>query len=94
MRERTHWLVALVARDPDGLVRALRAEGYDAARATSTIAAVPAAPERPAQRAARCAAWGSAVVFVPAYPEMPEAERDRLAAVIAAEPVRAAARAP
>lgn len=84
MDERTHWLLAVRARDPAGLVRALRAEGFDAARATSTIAAVGAAPERPEVTAPRCAAWGAEVVFLPAYAEIPAEERDRMAAAVRA----------
>jgi len=84
MEERTHWLFAVLVREPDGLVQTLRREGYDAARGTSTIAAVSAAPERPEQRAERCESWRSAVVFLPVYPEVPEGERDRMAELVRA----------
>ena len=84
MEARTHWLFAVLARGADGLVRALRREGYDAARATSTMAALPTAPERPEQVATECAGWRSGVVFLPAYPEVPEAARDRMAELVRA----------
>lgn len=79
MPARTHWLVAVRVPDPDGLVKTLRAEGFDAARGTSTLAAVPEAPERPEVRAPACASWKDTVVFLPAYPEVPDADRDRMA---------------
>lgn len=82
MPARTHWLFAIRVRDPDGLVRTLRREGFDAARGTSTIAAVPEAPERPGQVAKQCASWLEEVVFLPVYPEVPEGERDRMAELI------------
>ncbi len=79
MPARTHWLFAVCVADPDGLVRSLRREGFDAARGTSTLAAVPTAPERPDARADRCASWRERVAFLPAYPEVPERDRDRMA---------------
>jgi len=82
MPARTHWLFAVRVRAPDALVRALRGEGFDAARGTSTITAVPPAAERPGQEARQCASWLGEVVFLPVYPEIPEAERDRLAEII------------
>jgi len=92
MAARTHWLCAVTVDDPDGLVAALRAAGFDAARATSSLATVPTAPERPEVVAAACAAWAGRVVFVPTYPEISEVDRDRMAAVIAGLPSAVAAR--
>lgn len=77
MPARTHWLFAIRVRAPDALVSVLRREGFDAARGTSTITAVPGAKG--------CASWLEEVVFLPVYPEIPEAERDRLADVILRE---------
>ena len=79
MSARTHWLFAALVDRPDDVVRALRAAGFDAARGTSSLAAVPTAPERPDATAARCAAWRERVVFLPAYPEVPDGDRDRMA---------------
>ncbi len=79
MRERTHWLVAVRVAEPDALVKTLREEGFDAARGTSTLAAVPDASERPDVSASACASWKETVVFLPAYPEVPERDRDRMA---------------
>jgi dTDP-4-amino-4,6-dideoxygalactose transaminase len=85
MPTRTHWLFAIRVRAPDALVGVLRREGFDAARGTTTITAVPAAVERPGEGASQCASWLKEVVFLPVYPEIPEAERDRLAEVIRRE---------
>lgn len=84
MTARTHWLFAVLSDRPDALVAALRRAGFDGARGTSSIAAVPEAPERPGARAAACEGWGGRAVFLPAYPEVPEAERDRMADVVRA----------
>lgn len=78
MRDRTHWLVAVRVPEPDALVRSLRVQGFDAARGTTTLAAVPDALERPEMRSMRCASWKDSVVFLPSYPEVPERDRDRM----------------
>ncbi len=83
MPDRTHWLFAVRVAAPDALVRTLRAAGFDAARGTSTIAAVETAVERPSLRAAQCESWRAEVVFLPVYPEIPDAERDRMASLVA-----------
>jgi perosamine synthetase len=77
MPDRTHWLFAVSVAAPDALVSSLRAEGFDAARGTSSLA--PVSPE-----AADCVAWSAGVVFLPAYPEVPAAERARLADLVRA----------
>ena len=79
--ESSHWLFPVIAADPDGLIAALRAAGFDAARGTSQIAAVEPAPP-----VARRMMEG--IVFLPAYPELGRAERGRLAAYLAAVPPR------
>jgi perosamine synthetase len=68
--DRTHWVFPVLDDDPDGLVKRLRARGFDAARATSGITAL--APAEEAERVMR------SVVFLPVYPELPAAERRRL----------------
>lgn len=82
MFDRTHWLFAIRVSEPDRLVRTLRGRGFDAARGTSTIAAVEVAAERPTLRATQCESWRADVVFLPVYPEIPDGERDRMAALI------------
>ena len=73
---RTHWLFPVVAPDPEGLVSALRRRGFDASRATSNIAPVPAPPDLPAPEEAN--RMMSRVVFLPVYPEIPDGELDLL----------------
>lgn len=88
MPARTHWLFAVLVDRPDALVVTLRREGFDGARGTSTIAAIPAAPERPEARAETCEAWPARMVFLPVYPEIPEADRDRMANLVRAHAER------
>jgi hypothetical protein len=56
--------------DPDSLIPVLRREGFDAARATSNIAAVGAPPSHPDCTATAAARMMSRIVFLPAYPEI------------------------
>jgi hypothetical protein len=82
MLRRTHWLFPVVADDPDAVVAAARAAGFDAARAASSLHAVPAPPGRPglAPRTAQRTLDG--LVYLPMYPEIPERERRRLLAAV------------
>ena len=73
---RTHWLFPVVAPDPEGLISALSRWGFDASRATSNIAPVPAPPDLPAPEEAN--RMMSRVVFLPVYPEIPDGELDVL----------------
>ncbi len=72
---RTHWLYAVSDEAPDELVHLLRAEGFDGARGTSTINAVPGRTPRLSRLLER-------IVFVPAYPEIPTRDRERLARLL------------
>jgi hypothetical protein len=78
MLRRTHWLFPVVADDPDALVAAARAAGFDAARAASNLHAVPAPPGRPDLAPSTAAGMLSRLVYLPMYPEIPERERRRL----------------
>ena len=72
---RTHWLFPVVAPDPERLICALRRGGFDASRATSNIAPVPAdllAPEGANRMMSR-------IVFLPVYPEIADEDLDLLA---------------
>ncbi len=72
---RTHWLFPVVSRDPDTLVAAGRAAGFDLTRGSSTLVALgPGCPQAHAAMAD--------VVYLPAYAGMAEAELARLAAVV------------
>jgi len=77
---RTHWLFPVVVPDPEGFVSALRRRGFDASRATSNIAPVPAPPDLPSpEQACRMMAR---VVFLPVYPEIPDADLDLLTGAV------------
>jgi len=66
----THWLLPVTSYDPDALIPVLRREGFDAARATSNIAAVGAPPSHPDCTPTAAARMMSHIVFLPAYPEL------------------------
>ena len=72
---RTHWLFPVVVDDPDALVAAGRAAGFDLTRGSSTLVALD-------PRCARAEAAMAGLVYLPAYAEMGGAELDRLAAVV------------
>jgi dTDP-4-amino-4,6-dideoxygalactose transaminase len=84
MAERTHWLFAVLVTDPDAYIRPLRRAGFDAARGTTSIAAVPAPDERPDLEPVAAQAAMEQVLFLPVYPEITDAERARLAELIVA----------
>ena len=75
---RTHWLLPVMSYDPDSLVSSLRKEGFDAARATSNIAAVRAPPSHPDCTPTAAARMMSRIVFLPAYPEIAAEAMGRL----------------
>ena len=76
-RERTHWVFPIAVRDPRRTIETLRAAGFDATAATSSIAAIDPAPTRTARLM-------ESVIFVPVYPELPERAFRRLLRALAA----------
>ena len=75
---RTHWLFPVLAPDPQGLVAQLRRKGFDASRATSNIAPVPAPPDLPHLAPEEATLMMSSLVFLPVHPELPEEVLDEL----------------
>jgi perosamine synthetase len=71
----THWLFPVVSRDPDALVAAGRAAGFDLTRGSSTLVALD-------PRCSRAHAAMADVVYLPAYGGMSAAELHRLAVVV------------
>jgi perosamine synthetase len=90
---RTHWLFPVAAADPPALIATLRAAGFDATPATTSICVVPTPRERPELEPVAATRLMRQVVFVPAYPELRERDRQRLCALLAS-PVSAAAARP
>jgi perosamine synthetase len=88
---RTYWVFPVVVWDPDGLVRGLRARGFDASRATSNIAAL-----RSPQGGSRAERMMDGIVFLPAYPALEKNRLERLAVEVnrLAAPVERAWRLP
>jgi dTDP-4-amino-4,6-dideoxygalactose transaminase len=81
--ERTHWVFPVVVPERMTLTRALRHSGFDAATATSSLAAVPAPADRPELAPRAAARMMSDIVFLPLYPELAEPELDDMLAAIA-----------
>lgn len=82
-RARTHWLFPVVVPHPESLVCALRERGFDASRATSSIAPVPAPPGLSRFTPEDADRIMSRVVFLPVYPELPDEALDLLAEIVA-----------
>ena len=80
---RTHWLFPVTAADPPTLVATLRAAGFDATPATTSICVVRAPRDRPELEPVDAARLLRQVVFVPAYPELRAGEQRRLCALLA-----------
>jgi dTDP-4-amino-4,6-dideoxygalactose transaminase len=81
--ERTHWVFPVVAPERVTLTRALRDSGFDAATATSSLAAVPPPADRPELAPRAAARMMGDIVFLPLYPELAEPELDDMLAAIA-----------
>ncbi|HEX4929642.1 MAG TPA: DegT/DnrJ/EryC1/StrS family aminotransferase, partial [Gaiellaceae bacterium] len=79
----THWVFPVLAADRVGLVSSLRLAGFDAATATSGIAAVAGPPDRPDLEPTQARRTLEQIVFLPVYPELGAGELDRLAETVA-----------
>lgn len=71
----TYWLFPVVSRDPEALVAAGRAAGFDLTRGSSTLVALDPGCQRAAAAMDR-------VVYLPAYGGMGDADLHRLAQVV------------
>jgi perosamine synthetase len=85
--DRTHWLFPVTASDPDRLIAAARAAGFDAARRASSVCAIEAPADRCDLDPREAKAFMSGLVFLPAYPELPEGSLEQLAMAIAGQVV-------
>ena len=74
---RTHWLFPVTVGDPGGLVRDLRKCGFDASRATSSVAAVP--PPHGTPEPVGAVGMMAGIVFLPAHVGLTRTDLDRLA---------------
>ena len=69
--------------NPASVVASLRRAGFDAATATSSIAAVTPPPDRPDLAAHAAERTVDGVVFLPVYPELGEREVERFLTAVA-----------
>jgi dTDP-4-amino-4,6-dideoxygalactose transaminase len=72
------WVFPVLADDPQRLRATLRRAGFDTSAATTSIAAVPAPPDRPELAPARAESMLARVIFLPVYPELRDDEVDEL----------------
>jgi perosamine synthetase len=79
---RTHWLYPVRHADPPRLVTALRAQGLDASRGTTSIGIVEAPADRADLDPDAARAILDDVVFVPCYPDLDDEAVARLAATL------------
>ncbi len=81
--DRTHWLFPVLTMDRAGMVASLRRAGFDAATATSSIAAIAPPPDRPDLTPHAAQRMIDRAVFLPVYPELGERDVERLLAAVA-----------
>lgn len=79
----THWLFPVVTADRTSVVASLRHAGFDAATATSSIAAVSPPRDRPDLRPHAAERMVAGVVFLPVWPELGAGEVEHLLTAIA-----------
>jgi perosamine synthetase len=77
---RTHWLFPAVVPDPEALILGLRRRGFDASRATSSIAVVEA-PDG-CSSPAGASRMMSGVVFLPVHPDLPSRAFDAIVELV------------
>jgi perosamine synthetase len=77
---RTHWLFPVVVPDAEALILGLRRRGFDASRATSSIAVVEAAAGRSSP--AEASRMMSGVVFLPVFPDLPSGAVDAMVELV------------
>jgi perosamine synthetase len=81
--DRTHWVFPVVASGRADVTTSLRRSGFDAATATSSLAAIPAPNDRPELVPQAAVRIMSDIVFLPLYPELEEAELDEMLEAVA-----------
>ncbi len=78
----THWVFPLVVRDPEGWRVALLADGFDAARGSSSMAPVEPPPDRPETAPETVHRTHEGLLYLPVHPGLKEKDRRRLASRI------------
>jgi dTDP-4-amino-4,6-dideoxygalactose transaminase len=81
--DRTHWLFPVVTADRASAVASLRRAGFDAATATSSVAAVSPPRDRLDLRADAAERMVEGVVFLPVHPELGAREVEHLLTAVA-----------
>jgi perosamine synthetase len=76
---RTHWVLPIISRSPDALVRYLQENGFDATRRGSSMYAVPSPTGSTTPNATRLI---ESLVYLPSFPSMSKGDIDRLASLV------------
>lgn len=77
-----HWIVPVESQNPDGLVRLLWANGFDATRHASSLIAVRPASGHPVPMPGKVIDMLEHMLYLPMYPGMTEQETAHLARII------------
>ncbi|HEX4142389.1 MAG TPA: DegT/DnrJ/EryC1/StrS family aminotransferase [Pirellulales bacterium] len=77
----THWVFPILCDEPERLIAALVAAGFDANRGGSMVA-LPAPPDRLDLHPSAAARSISRLVYLPCYVDLPDRELARMAAVV------------
>ncbi len=80
--DRTYWVFPVGTSDRTALISRLRAAGFDAATATTSIVAIAAPADRAELAPSAAADLLERIVFLPVYPELDEREVGRLIAAL------------
>jgi perosamine synthetase len=81
-RRHTFWLFPVLTNNPDTVISALRAAGFDATRGATSIAVVAAPPTRSELHPQHAERMMDRLLFVPVYPETGPAALRRLAELV------------
>lgn len=80
--DHTFWIFPIVCTDPEVWRRSLLAEGFDAARSSTSMGVVDPPPDRSAEIASVSREAMAHILYLPAYPGMSLRSRRRLAGLV------------
>jgi dTDP-4-amino-4,6-dideoxygalactose transaminase len=80
--QHSHWIIPILSHDPEGLVRFLRSQGFDATRKASHLAVVAAPPGRPDLEPTNAREILSKLVFLPVHPALTDSNIKQLCGAV------------
>ncbi len=81
--QHAHWVLPIASRDPDRLIAALRAAGFDATQKASSLVCATAPAGTPHGEPTRARQMLKALVYLPSHPALNTAGIARLARIVA-----------